>query len=83
MSSLEIMKEVNIIFIDVLENEDIILSRESSAKDIAEWDSLNHIQLIVAIEKRFKIRFTTSNIKGWKGVGDMCDNIERLLENAK
>ena len=83
MNSSDIMKEVNEIFVDVLENEDIILSRETSAKDIPEWDSLNHIQLIVAIEKHFKIRFSSANIRNWKGVGDMCDNIEQMLENAK
>jgi acyl carrier protein len=79
MSSQEIMDEVNKIFIDVLENDDIILTRESSAKSIPEWDSLNHIQLVVAIEKKFKVRFSTANIQSWKNVGEMCDSIEKML----
>lgn len=83
MNSLEIMKEVNKIFVDVLEIDDIVLSRETSAKDIAEWDSLNHIQLIVAIEKHFKVRFTTADIQRWRGIGDMCDSIEKYLANVK
>ena len=83
MNSLEIMKQVNTIFIDVLENDNIVIDRKTSAKDIAEWDSLNHIQLIVAIEKHFKIRFTSGNIQKWNGVGDMCDDIEKLLLHAK
>ncbi|MFN8260257.1 MAG: acyl carrier protein [Chitinophagales bacterium] len=75
MDAAQILKEVNEIFIDVLDNEDIVLSRETSAKDIEEWDSLNHIQLIVAIEKHFKQRFTSSEIQNWKNVGEMCDAI--------
>ena len=80
MDTNAIMKLVNEIFIDVLDNDDIVLSRETSAKDIEEWDSLNHIQLIVAIEKKFKQRFTTAEINGWKNVGEMCDAIEKKLK---
>ncbi len=80
MDANAIMKLVNEIFIDVLDNDDIVLSRETSAKDIEEWDSLNHIQLIVAIEKKFKQRFTTAEINGWKNVGEMCDAIEKKLK---
>ena len=72
--------QVNDIFIDVLDNDDIKLTPETSAKDIDEWDSLNHIQLIVAIEKHFKIRFNSSEINGWKNVGEMCDAIEKRLK---
>lgn len=79
MDSTAIMKQVNDIFIDVLDNDDIKLTRETSAKDIEEWDSLNHIQLVVAIEKHFKQRFTSSEIQGWKNVGEMCDAIAKRL----
>jgi len=75
MEKNEVLKKVNDIFIDVLDNEDIVLSYETTAKDIEEWDSLNHIQLIVAIEKKFKIRFTTLEIQAWKNVGEMADSI--------
>jgi len=79
MNSNEILKSVNKIFIDVLDNEDIVLSEATTAKDVDDWDSLNHIQLIVAIEKHFKIRFTSSEIQSWKNVGEMCRNIEKRL----
>jgi len=75
MDADQILKEVNDIFIDVLDNEDIVLTRETTAKDIEEWDSLNHIQLVVAIEKHFKQRFTSSAIQSWKNVGEMCNAI--------
>ena len=71
----EILKEVTDIFKDVLENDDIILNRETSAKDIDDWDSLTHIQLVVGIEKHFKLRFKSSEINSWKNVGEMCDAI--------
>jgi len=71
----QILQQINSIFIDVLENDDIKLSRDTTANDIDEWDSLNHIQLVVAIEKKFKVKFTTAEIYRWKNIGDMCDSI--------
>ena len=77
MNSSEILSQCNKIFIDQLDNPAIVLKRETTAADVEEWDSLTHIQLIVAIEKSFKIRFTTAEIQGLKNVGDMCDAIEK------
>ena len=71
----DIIKEVNGIFIDVLDNDAIVLKYETTAKDIEEWDSLTHVQLVVAIEKHFKIRFKSSEIQGYKNVGEMCEGI--------
>jgi len=71
MEAAEILKQVNTIFIDVLDDEDIFLTTETTANDVDEWDSLTHIQLIVAIEKHFKIRFTSKEIQSWKNVGEM------------
>lgn len=79
MDTNQLLKEVNQIFIQVLDNEDIVLTRESSANDIEEWDSLNHIQLVVAIEKHFKLRFTSSEITSWKNAGEMCDAIYKRI----
>lgn len=71
MEKNEILAEVQEIFQDVLDNEDIELSNETTAEDVEEWDSLSHIQLIVAIEKHFKIKFTSREILSWKNVGEM------------
>jgi acyl carrier protein len=73
MNSENILNDVNRIFIDVLDNDQIKLTRLTTAKDVEDWDSLNHIQLIVAIEKHFKVRFTTAQIRSWANVGEMCD----------
>ena len=75
MKETEIIEKVQEIFRDVLDNEEIELARETSAEDIEEWDSLSHIQLIVAIEKAFGIKFTSKEITSWANVGEMIDCI--------
>jgi len=75
MEKNDILLTVQDIFRDVLDNESIILSEETTANDIEEWDSLTHIQLIVAIEKKLKIKFTSKEILSWKNVGEMLDSI--------
>lgn len=79
MSIETILKDVTEIFKDVLDEPSVVLKKETTAKDVENWDSLNHIQLIVAIEKKFKIKFTTPEIRSWKNVGDMCDLISKKL----
>jgi len=69
------LAKVQKIFRDVLDNEEITLNDETTANDLEEWDSLSHIQLIVAIEKHFKIKFTSREILSYKNVGEMLDNI--------
>ena len=79
LSTEEILKQNNDLFRDVLDSEDIVLVPETTADDIEEWDSLSHIQLIVAMEKHFKIRFTTAEINSFKNVGELCAGIQRKL----
>lgn len=80
MTNQETLEKVNIIFKDVLENDDLIIKTETTANDLEEWDSLSHIQLIVAIEKFFKIRFTSSEINNFQNVGEMCVGIVKKID---
>jgi len=75
MDKKEILEKLNTIFIDVLDNPKIVLEAATTAHDIEEWDSLAHIHLVVAIERHFKIRFTSKEIQGWDNIGDLIDCI--------
>lgn len=70
---------MNEVFVEILDDATIVLNATTTANDIEEWDSLNHIQIIVAIEKHFNIRFSSPEIKKFKNVGEMCDAILNRL----
>ena len=72
----EIFSKLNEIFEDVLDlDESPSLNDKTSSYDIEEWDSLAQIQLIVAIEKTFSIKFSSKEIMSWNNVGEMVDCI--------
>jgi len=75
MTLTETIQQFNTIFIDILDNDDIHLEEDTIAEDVEEWDSLTNIQLIVAIEKHFNIRFTADEIDSYKNVGEMCQGV--------
>jgi acyl carrier protein len=79
MENIKLLNELTLIFRDVLENDDINLTETTTAKDVEEWDSLTHIQIIVGIEKKFKIKFGSMEILNWKNVGEMVHSIERKI----
>jgi acyl carrier protein len=71
------IEDLQPIFRDVLENDDITLSEATVASDVPGWDSMNHIYLVVAIEKHFKVKFTTQQIQRWQCVGDILTDLNR------
>ncbi|APY12403.1 acyl carrier protein [Seonamhaeicola sp. S2-3] len=74
------LNELTLLFQEVLENEDINLTEETNANDIDEWDSINHIYLVVEIEKKFNIKFSSSQILEWKNVGDIITSIKEKMK---
>ena len=72
MQQEEVLQQMSAIFTDLFDDEGIILTQATTAGDIDGWDSLTHIQLVVAIEKHFKIRFTAREIQGWQDVGEIA-----------
>ena len=80
MEQSSILKEVNSIFIKVFEDPSIKLSEQSTTDDVEAWDSLNHIQMITAVEKHFKIRFELNDLLNFANVGDLCKGIQKKLD---
>jgi acyl carrier protein len=75
MSDNHVMTRLTSVFRSVFANEELTLSRATTAQDVDGWDSLMHINLIVAIERDFNIRFTTREITRLRNVGDLMDLI--------
>ena len=69
----EIKEKLQEIFRDIFDDDGIELFDEMNANDIDDWDSLAHIQLIAAIEKRFNVRFTTKEFVSTSNVGEFID----------
>ena len=67
------------IFRDLFDDDTIVLSDSTSAKDVAGWDSLKNVRLMVRVEKEFKIRFGTGEVVGLNNVGDLVALIEKKL----
>ena len=78
MNELEIIEKLEEIFEDIFD-EEIKISRELTADDIEDWDSLNHINIIVAIESEFGIKFSLNELQLQKTVGDTIDLIIKKI----
>jgi len=75
MTREEVYSKLNEVFQDVFDDEDIEINDETTASDVDGWDSLEHINLIVAVERCFGIKFTMGETTGLKNVGEMVDKI--------
>jgi acyl carrier protein len=71
------------VFRDVFDDDSIVLTPETTASDIAGWDSVAHVDLIVSIETRMKIKFKTSELGSLHNVGQLAGLIEYKLESTK
>lgn len=82
-NSEHVMTAVNRIVCDLFDNDSIQLKYETTANDVKGWDSLNHIELVIAIEKHFRIRFNFAELQKFKNVGEMCDNVAGKLSSKR
>ena len=76
MERKDILSQIKDLFIDALDNSEIVIEETTQATDVDGWDSLTHIMLVVAIEKNFKMRFNSAEILSWKNIGEMVNCIE-------
>jgi len=74
----EILQQLTEVIQDVLDLPDLELTPETPAEDVDGWDSFNHINIIVAAEQRFGIKFRTSELEGLRNVGELVRLIGRM-----
>jgi acyl carrier protein len=74
-----LLEEVQAIFRDVFDQPDLVITRESNASTVEDWDSLAHVNLVTAIERRFKVKFALGELQDLKNVGDMLDLLAKKL----
>lgn len=79
MSRAEIFEKLNLVFQDVFDDESITVSEQTTANDIEDWDSLEHINLIVSVEEAFDMKFSMGQVVSMKDVGAMVDIIEQTI----
>ena len=80
MVEAQILEQLAPIFREVFDDEDLVPTPEMTAKDVAEWDSLSHIRLIVTIERAFKIHFATAEISNLINVGHLVQSIHSKVQ---
>ena len=74
-----IFEAVQDIFRDNFDDEELVITRETCADDIEDWDSLEQINLLTAIEKKFNIKFKLADVRNLKNVGDLLDLVARMV----
>lgn len=83
MTQEEIMAKLNEIFQDVFDDEAIIVTEKTTANDIDDWDSIEHINLIEAVEQEFHMQFRMQEVSGMKNVGEMAEIIASRITAKK
>lgn len=83
MTHEEVMAKLNEIFRDVFDDDSITVTETTTANDIKAWDSLEHINLIEAVESEFNMQFQMREVSGMKNVGEMADIVTARASEPK
>jgi acyl carrier protein len=75
----DLLKQVQEIFRDVFDQPNLVITRESNASTIEDWDSLTHLNLVTAVERRYKVKFALGELQDMKNVGDLLDLLSGKL----
>lgn len=78
MSREEVYERLNKVFRDVFDDESITLSDDTTANDIEDWDSFEHINLVVAVQDEFSFKIPMGKVVTMKNVGEMVDIIMEM-----
>ncbi len=79
MTEQAILESIQEIFRDNFDDDTLVITRDTCADDIEDWDSLEQINLLTAIEKKFQIKFKLADVRGLKDVGDLLDLVKRMV----
>ena len=82
MNEKDILNALTEVFRDVFDDDDIVLTPDTTANDIDGWDSQTHVLLIVAAEQRFGVKFRTSELESLKNVGHFAELIRAKLDRG-
>jgi acyl carrier protein len=82
MNNKQVWEKLTEVFRSFFSAPDIVIRPETTAADIAAWDSLSHVQLVLAVESAFGIRFDLVEIASFENVGAMADSISAHLAKA-
>jgi acyl carrier protein len=77
MSDTATLDAVQQIMREYFDEDELAITRQTTAQDVEAWDSMNHLNLIIAIEQRFRIKFSNAEVEGLHNVGDLVDTISR------
>jgi acyl carrier protein len=77
---MDIITELNNVFRQVFDDNSLTVTRSTTANDIDEWDSLTHMNLVVAVELKFGVKFALGELQSLKNVGDLADAVTRKLK---
>ena len=80
MKDEEILDRLNTLVADLLELDDLKLTRATTANTVPGWDSLAHVRIVVAAEQAFGLQFSTGEITSLNNVGDLVDLIKQRLQ---
>lgn len=75
----KIYERLTNVFREFFDDEEIVLDAETTAEDIDDWDSLNHITLMAAVEEEFGIRLSMGEVSGLDNVGALAEIIHKKI----
>ena len=77
MTQADVIQAIQPLFRDVLDQPDLLLTADSNASNVDDWDSLAHINIVMAIERHYKVKLALGELQGLKNVGEMAELIIR------
>ena len=72
-----ILEKIQLILRDIFDDENLVVTAETTATDVEDWDSFSQMQIVMGIENMFLIKFSTDEVIGFKNIGDLVKAIEK------